>query len=87
MISYTTPNNLPLPHHSFEDLGHFYAAKLFFTMVTWTSDSYITTSLCFGKGGKQLLLWSDLVQVSFWASIPWKSIQGHENFLNPGVFS
>lgn len=86
MISYTETTDSSLPHYSFKELGHFYIEKLFFTIVTWTSDSYITTSLCFGKGRKQLLLWPDSVQVSFWASMPWKSIQGHENFPNPRLF-
>lgn len=42
-----------------------------------TSDSSITTSLYFGRGEKQLLLWLGSVRVS---------IQGYENFPNPGVF-
>lgn len=50
------------------------------------SDSYITTSLYFGGGEKHLFLWPDSIQCSFLASTSWKSIQGYENFHNPGVF-
>lgn len=50
------------------------------------SDSYITTSLYFGGGEKQLLLWPDSIQFSFLALKQWKPIQGYENFPNPGVF-